>query len=250
MTMAVSRRFIAILFTIGLHAVLVGLLLLVPRQGSSAPEAVYQVSLADFSTASGTASSELPARAESPSPPTAQTPPPEVSPPAMDPVTPTPSPPEEKVISPKKVAEPEKKAAKPQKTPPRPQPATTSATERTEPSSQAASNAGAENGPRNVGGFSAYSADKVDQIPAIARKVMPDYPSRARRLDLQGRVIVRLVVDTSGEPQACAIQEANPTGYFEDAALDAARRTRFTPGKLRGQAVNTVVLLPFTFSLR
>jgi protein TonB len=46
------------------------------------------------------------------------------------------------------------------------------------------------------------------------------------------------------------VHEANPPGYFEDAALDAARRTHFIPGKLRGQAVNTVVLLPFTFALR
>ncbi|MDR2574106.1 MAG: energy transducer TonB [Desulfovibrio sp.] len=46
------------------------------------------------------------------------------------------------------------------------------------------------------------------------------------------------------------MKSAAPTGYFEDAAIVAARNMRFLPGKIRGQPVNTVVLLPFVFHLR
>ncbi len=252
-----SRRLVPALFTLGLHAALAGVLLLVPQRGTSAADAVYQVSLANFAAPAVAAS-----RTPSPGEAAARARPCPVPPaPVEQSVAPAAQVPEEKIISVKKAAESEKKSPAP-KTAARPQPAkpparesagpeTESAPARTlSPDGQAGSGAGTGGGPRDIDGFAAYSADTVDQIPAVERKVMPDYPLKARRLDLQGRVVVRLVVDALGEPRACAVHEASPPGYFEDAALDAARRTRFIPGKLRGRAVNTVVLLPFTFSLR
>ena len=102
----------------------------------------------------------------------------------------------------------------------------------------------------SIGGLAAYDVDAVDQRPSIARRVLPEYPSKARRMNVQGRVDVRLVVDESGTPRECAVHRADPTGSFEDAALEAARKTRFIPGKVKGRAVNTVVLVPFVFALR
>ena len=63
-------------------------------------------------------------------------------------------------------------------------------------------------------------------------------------------VVVRLVVDTSGSPQNCAIHSSSPEGVFDDAALRAARKTRFLPGKVNGQPVNTLVMIPYQFTLR
>jgi protein TonB len=57
-------------------------------------------------------------------------------------------------------------------------------------------------------------------------------------------------VDTSGLPKACAIRSAEPFGYFEEAALNAAQKIRFIPGKINGAPVNTLVLLPFVFRLQ
>ena len=67
---------------------------------------------------------------------------------------------------------------------------------------------------------------------------------------MQGQVVVQLVVDVSGNPQQCAIYSSDPAGVFDDAALAAARRTRFLPGKVHGQPVNTIVLIPYQFTLR
>jgi protein TonB len=160
--------------------------------------------------------------------------------------------PEEPIVSPKKQPQAEAKKPAPKKPPRRPQPRPQQA-----PADQAQARAtpeagagGGDQGLRQVGGFAAYSSDAVDQVPVISRRVLPDYPLKARRRDLQGRVVVRLVVDATGMPRACVVQEANPRGYFEDAALEAARQTRFIPGKRQGRIVNTVVLLPFNFSLR
>ncbi len=108
----------------------------------------------------------------------------------------------------------------------------------------------AQGGPRTIGGLSAYAEDAVDQRPSISRRVMPEYPDRARRMNMQGQVVVQLVVDVSGKPQQCAIYSSDPAGIFDEAALDAARRTRFLPGKVRGQPVNTIVLIPYKFALR
>lgn len=98
--------------------------------------------------------------------------------------------------------------------------------------------------------MSAYAEDAVDQRPSISRRVMPEYPDRARRMNMQGQVVVQLVVDVSGNPQQCAIYSSDPAGVFDDAALAAARRTRFLPGKVHGQPVNTIVLIPYQFTLR
>ena len=103
---------------------------------------------------------------------------------------------------------------------------------------------------RTMGDLSVYAEDVVDQRPSISRRVMPEYPNKARRMNMQGQVVVQLVVDVSGKPQQCTMYSSSPTGVFDEAALAAARRTRFLPGKVRGQPVNTIVLIPYKFSLR
>jgi protein TonB len=240
------RSLLPIAFTLGLHGALAGILLLLPERITSAANAVYQVSLADVAAAVG---SGPPAREERllPADVAAADPLPETSPAREEPPPPAA---EERLISPHKAALSEKRREPPKRTPPRPRgepPPVPAAPAREEGH---AGDGDAGGGARDIGGLAAYNSEAVDQIPTITRKVVPDYPVRARRLELQGRVVVRLVVDAGGEPRMCAVYKADPPGYFEEAALDAARRTRFMPGKRRGRAVNTVVLLPFSFALR
>ena len=59
----------------------------------------------------------------------------------------------------------------------------------------------ARGGPRAIGGLSAYAEDAVDQRPSVSRRAIPEYPDRARRMNMQGQVVVQLVVDVSGKPQ-------------------------------------------------
>ena len=101
-----------------------------------------------------------------------------------------------------------------------------------------------------IGGLAAYAEDAVDERPFITQRVLPEYPSRARRMNIRGRAEIRLVIDSSGMPKELQVYMAEPEGYFEEAALAAARATRFSPGKVGGRAVNTVVIIPFVFSLR
>lgn len=102
----------------------------------------------------------------------------------------------------------------------------------------------------SAGGVTAYQSGVVDSPPSVTRRVAPQYPLNAKRKRIQGAVVVQIVVDTSGLPHQCTVVSAKPEGYFEDASLEAARRLRFKPGKIKGVVVNTVVLLPFDFQLR
>ncbi|MEF2229987.1 MAG: TonB family protein [Pseudodesulfovibrio sp.] len=101
------------------------------------------------------------------------------------------------------------------------------------------------------GGFgdAGFSMDEVDDIPQVMRSVPPDYPYVAKRNRVQGEVVVRMLVTVQGTPQQLSVYSATPAGVFDEAALNAAKRWRFKPGRYKGEAVDTWVLLPFVFEL-
>jgi len=97
----------------------------------------------------------------------------------------------------------------------------------------------------SFGGMQAYDANAVDERPSVLREVVPEYPSQARRMRQEDRVL-----DEQGSPVTTLVQEATPAGVFDQAALGAAKRFRFLPGKIAGRRVMTAVLIPFEFTLR
>ena len=242
-TMRPLYRLAAIFFSFGLHGAIVISGFLLAGAGALPEEKIYRVSLAEFVSAAP-AAAPLVAPAEEPAAPPAElvvqsTPEPKPEPvPVVVPPKPTPR------LKPQPEKPHPKPAAKPQQSAPAPANSTPQ---------QASASQGTGTGgraPYQIGGMSAYSEDTVDQRPSISRRVSPEYPDSARRRNIQGEVVIRLVVDTSGMPQQCAIHSSNPEDIFDNAALTAARKTRFIPGKVRGQPVNTVVLLPYKFALR
>lgn len=158
-------------------------------------------------------------------------------------------------------------AAQEERVPPRPVPAPAGAAESAGaggkvPASQSAGNGGTGNGASrgsasgegvsktSGGGEGVFTLGQLDTPPAVIRQVRPEYPPEAQRRGIEGRVTVRLIVDTEGKPTQCAVQSAQPAGVFEKSALKAAGAMRFTPGRSKGRAVRTLVLLPFDYRLR
>ncbi len=247
-------RLVFLLLSAILHAALLGVVFAFLKTPHSQPALVYQVNLVD---ALGPAN---PAGVGAPSGPTPP-PVPKLEEPAPEPAKPEISKPapQKNVVRPHPAAPaPKQEQAAPlQETPVPPQsPAPSSASPpAVAPGSAATPGGGGTGAPRQgpslqPGGLLAYDADAVDTAPVISRRVTPEYPSRARRSRIQGQAVVRLIVDVAGLPQDCRIEEAHPAGYFEEAALAAARKTRFIPGQVAGRPVNTVVLVPFVFTLR
>lgn len=79
--------------------------------------------------------------------------------------------------------------------------------------------------------------------------VQPAYPEQARRRGIEGRVVVRATVSTTGRVLGVAVAQSSGSEALDRAALEAVRGYSFTPATRGGAAVDGVADLPFTFHL-
>ena len=98
-----------------------------------------------------------------------------------------------------------------------------------------------------VPGVHYYATRELDVRPGIMTRVDPEYPERAARRFLAGKVIVRLFIDEAGKVERVAILQAEPPGYFEQPAQDAFKAARFSPGMKGGRPVKTQMTLEVNF---
>ncbi len=83
--------------------------------------------------------------------------------------------------------------------------------------------------------------------PVLLEKVVPDYPERARRARLSGRVFVKAVVSPRGDVVDVEIISST-LPIFEESALAAVKEWKYRPATLRGHpvAVHFTVIVSFT----
>jgi len=93
---------------------------------------------------------------------------------------------------------------------------------------------------------------KVEIKPKVLHKELPKYPDIAKRSGLEGAVIVEFVIDTTGDvvPGSARVIQARPKGIFEQAALDAIYKWKFSPGQQRDKKVRVRWQQPIIFKLR
>lgn len=87
-----------------------------------------------------------------------------------------------------------------------------------------------------------------DTKPEIKRWVPPRYPEVAREMQLEGLVIIDVFVGTDGRVMEARVSRPQHN-LLNQAALEAARKCTFTPGKQRNIPVPVWVSLPYDFSL-
>ena len=75
------------------------------------------------------------------------------------------------------------------------------------------------------------------------------YPEPARRRDIEGKVIVRVLVDAAGTPVHSFIDYTDHD-LLSEAAQKAVMDTRFTPGEQHGKPVAVWVSVPVVFRLK
>ena len=87
-------------------------------------------------------------------------------------------------------------------------------------------------------------------IPARLQVAPPAlYPLAARSAEIEADVAVTLIVGTDGNVQEAAL--LRPMGYgFDEAALSAVRKYRFSPARLNGQAVRVRMRWVVQFRLK
>ncbi len=84
--------------------------------------------------------------------------------------------------------------------------------------------------------------------PKMVKFVPPDYPEMARASQLEGTVIVKVLVGPDGSVmQAVVLQGVHP--LLDASAREAAMKCKFEPGKQRNIPVKVWMAIPFRFRL-
>jgi len=85
--------------------------------------------------------------------------------------------------------------------------------------------------------------------PKYRHREMPVYPSLARRLGKEGKVLLRLTIDENGN--LVNVEVIEDSGYgFADAAIAAVKKSTFIPPIFNGRTIRAKALLPVKFTLR
>jgi TonB family protein len=82
----------------------------------------------------------------------------------------------------------------------------------------------------------------------ILAKPNPAYTEEARRLQIEGEVVLRITFTASGSVEVLAVVRGLGHG-LDEKAIEAARRIRFRPALQHGQAVDSTAQLRMSFQL-
>jgi len=75
----------------------------------------------------------------------------------------------------------------------------------------------------------------------------PAYPKHAAEQGIDGRVVLLVDVDADGRPLEVEVEQSEPAGVFDQAAVDAVRQWRFSPAVEGGRPVAGRVRVPIQF---
>ena len=90
----------------------------------------------------------------------------------------------------------------------------------------------------------------VDKPPAPRRHIKPDYPKGARERGEEGDVKLELDISAAGTADDVRIVASCGFPELEQAAIQAAKRARFTPARRGSKNVPATASLTLTFRLR
>lgn len=85
--------------------------------------------------------------------------------------------------------------------------------------------------------------------PKFIHREIPVYPQIARRLGKEGRVVLRLTLNEKGELVNIEVIEGAPYGFTES-AIEAVKKSKFSPATKDGKPVACRVVLPIRFILK
>jgi protein TonB len=97
-----------------------------------------------------------------------------------------------------------------------------------------------------------YSEDMPGLILPVAHpaRALAEYPPAARRMRLEGTVVLKAIIDTRGHVVSIRVQSEPAVDVgFTDAAVDAVSRWRYEPGRYRGEPVEVEITIVVDFIL-
>lgn len=83
------------------------------------------------------------------------------------------------------------------------------------------------------------TSDLVDTAARALTRSAVEFPRRARARDIEGYVVISLLIDKSGRVSTARVIESEPAGVFDEKALQAIRSWLFEPARYKGEAVDS-----------
>jgi len=93
-----------------------------------------------------------------------------------------------------------------------------------------------------------FTVAQVEQRARLLRKPEPKYTEEARRNQISGTVMLRVVFSSAGEVVQIRAARTLPFGLTER-AIEAARQIRFVPAMKGGRPVSVFMQLEYNFNL-
>jgi len=90
---------------------------------------------------------------------------------------------------------------------------------------------------------------EVDKYPEVIESGEPIYPEEATKNGIEGKVFVKVLVDKNGNPKKTVILKSE-NEIFNNAAMEAAKKCKFTPATQKGKPIAVWVVLPYKFALK
>ncbi len=91
---------------------------------------------------------------------------------------------------------------------------------------------------------------KVEVKPQPIYTPPPEYPELARKAGIEGKTVVKMLVDIDGSVIDVQIVKSSGNQMLDEAAVACARKTRFTPAKQRDKFVRVWVARSIDFRLK
>lgn len=77
----------------------------------------------------------------------------------------------------------------------------------------------------------------------------PSYPTASRRMGEEGKVILRVQVNTLGAPEQVEVKSSSGSSRLDDAALQTVRTWKFIPAKRGETPIESWVMVPINFKI-
>ena len=87
------------------------------------------------------------------------------------------------------------------------------------------------------------------EAPRPVRTRAPEYPSVARRAEMEGKVLLQVTIDERGRVVDARVLSSDAP-IFEAPALAAVLEWRFRPAEQSGHPVRARIVVPMEFTLR
>ena len=85
-------------------------------------------------------------------------------------------------------------------------------------------------------------------LSKLIKRVQPEYPESAKREEVEGKVILQVMVDEEGNVCSAKVTKGHP--LLDDAAIAAVKKWKYSATQLNGEPIRVVSTVTIVFSLK